>query len=622
MRHAALLAAFTCSLVLSHAGLSLAATAEQEEKAAAIDETLKEAGKLVAAKKYADAGPLVIKAQNDLRELAGEGAAVKPLVTKLYGKLSATHRLVAKNGVELPALEDPLAKPARTKPGAPMAGGVSFTKEVVPILVARCNNCHITGTRGGFSMENYTALMKGSESGTVFTPGTSKGSRLMDVLESGDMPRGGGPLSAEQMATIAKWIDEGAKFDGQDPNAMLVDPNATPMERPMLTVVQASGNESTRFSRDIAPVLAEQCMGCHGGRQPAAQLRLETFTAMLAGNNDGLVLTPGDASASLLIKKIKGTAGAQMPLNRPPLPPETIALFEKWVGEGAKYDGDNPTDMVDFVANVYKASQMTHEELSSYRGNLAMKNWQLGNPDTAPEQAETENFLLYGNVGQDRLTEIGQLAEQIAPKVGRIFKAPANAPLFKGRMTLFVFQKRYDYSEFGQMVERREVPDIAIGHFKFNVVDAYGCVLAPDSAEASLASPIGQQVAGAYIKSLGKVPDWFAQGVSWAAGARVDPKDPLAKKWAEAVPAVLAQSQKPDDFLTGQLNPESTALLNYSFADFLMSNPSKFNALVASLRKGAAFDQALVQVYGGTANQLALPWAAKVASSGGGKRGR
>ena len=99
-------------------------------------------------------------------------------------------------------------------------------------------------------------------------------------------------------------------------------------------------------------------MGCHGGRQPAAQLRLETFTSLLAGNNDGLVLTPGDAAASLIIKKIKGTAGAQMPLNRPPLPPETIALFDKWVAEGAKFDGDNPGDMVDFVANVYKAGDI------------------------------------------------------------------------------------------------------------------------------------------------------------------------------------------------------------------------------------------------------------------------
>jgi hypothetical protein len=148
----------------------------------------------------------------------------------------------------------------------------------------------------------------------------------------------------------------------------------------------------------------------------------------------------------------------------------------------------------------------------------------------------------------------------------------------------------------------------------FNVVDAYGCVLAPDSPDSSLAGLIGQQVAGAYMRSVGKVPEWFAQGVSWAAGARVDPKDPLPKTWADAVPAALAQSRKPDDFLTGQLPPESTALLNYSFAEFLMGNQSKFNALVSTLRKGAPFEQAVVQVYGGTPAQLAVPWAARVAS--------
>jgi hypothetical protein len=383
----------------------------------------------------------------------------------------------------------------------------------------------------------------------------------------------------------------------------------------MLTVTQATGSEETKYSRDIASVVAEQCVGCHGGQQPPRQLGLDTFTRFLAGSQDGPILTPGNGAGSLLIRKIKGEAGQRMPLNRPPLSDETIALFEKWVNEGARYDAENPGETTVMVANVYKASQMTHEELAAYRADLAIKNWQLGNPEQAPDRHETDNFLLFGNVGQDRLEEISRIAEQQVPKVARMFKAPPDKPILKGRMTLFVFNKRYDYSEFGQMVERREVPEQWRGHFLYNVVDAYGCVVPPQAEDGSVASLVAQQLAGAYVESVGRVPDWFSQGTAWAAGARIDPKDPAIKQWNEGVVAILAQSSKADDFLTGALPPEDTAVLNYSFADFLMSNGSKYSALLSALRRNTPFDQALGQVYGGTANQLAALWAAKVATT-------
>ena len=34
----------------------------------------------------------------------------------------------------------------------------------------------------------------------------------------------------------------------------------------------------------FAPVLAEHCVGCHGGNRPQARLGLDTFANLLAGN--------------------------------------------------------------------------------------------------------------------------------------------------------------------------------------------------------------------------------------------------------------------------------------------------------------------------------------------------
>lgn len=609
MRYLARLTALFACVALGTATSLLAVTPEQQEQADAIEAKLKEAGTLAAEKKFDEARPLVIEAQTELNLLALQGAEVKALVKRLYGRLASTHRVLTKKGVDLSPLVNPEDKPADT------AGTVSYSKDVVPIFVARCNGCHVQQRRGGFSLATYADLVRGSDAGTVFTPGTSQGSRLMDVLQSGDMPRGGGPLSAEQLASIATWIDEGAKFDGTDPNARISAPAPDNTPRPVLEVVRATGNEATLFSRDIAPVLAAACTGCHGGQNPAAQLRLETFATLLAGNNNGLILAPGNAAESLIIKKIKGTAGTQMPLNQSPLPEETIALFEKWVAEGAKYDGPNPADPVEFVANVYRVTQMTHDELAAYRGDLAQRNWSLAIPDEAADRAETENFLLLGNIGQSRLTEFAAKVEEVVPKVARIFKSPANKPLLKGRLTLFVFGKRYDYSEFGQMVERREVPEGYLGHFRYNVVDAYGAVLVPeDDKQYSLTALAGQQLAGAYLESQGSSPAWFSQGVSWAVGAKVDAKDPVVKQRSEAVPEILSRSQKADDFLTGALPPADSAILNASFAEYLMSNSRGFGGLLNALRRGTPFDQAFQQAYRGTPAQLAGPWAAKVLS--------
>jgi len=80
------------------------------------------------------------------------------------------------------------------------------------------------------------------------------------------------------------------------------------------------------------------------------------------------------------------------------------------------------------------------------------------------------------------------------------------------------------------------------------------------------------------------------------------------------VPGILARSQKADDFLTGALPPADSAVLNASFADYLLSNSRGFSSLLTALRRNTPFDQAFQQAYRGTPSQLAGPWAAKALS--------
>ena len=91
------------------------------------------------------------------------------------------------------------------------------------------------------------------------------------------------------------------------------------------------GNNCTiiSYSATIQPIFDTNCTGCHGG---SAGLFLDTYANLILGN----VVSSGDSINSLLIKKLKGTAGTQMPQNKDPLGAQIITLIATWIQEGAK----------------------------------------------------------------------------------------------------------------------------------------------------------------------------------------------------------------------------------------------------------------------------------------------
>ena len=105
---------------------------------------------------------------------------------------------------------------------------VSFINDVAPILQKNCFACHdAKKKKGKFEMTTYENFRKGGKEDPI-VPGKSKESLIIDVLSSTGANRmppkeAGDPLKKEQIAIIAKWIDEGAKLDtGLDAKADLV----------------------------------------------------------------------------------------------------------------------------------------------------------------------------------------------------------------------------------------------------------------------------------------------------------------------------------------------------------------------------------------------------------------
>jgi hypothetical protein len=96
---------------------------------------------------------------------------------------------------------------------------VDFIKEVQPLLTAHCIKCH-GGIRakGGFSFARKESVFSPAKSGLhPIVPGKPDASELLARITSHDeeerMPPED-PLSAQQITTLRKWIEEGANWPG------------------------------------------------------------------------------------------------------------------------------------------------------------------------------------------------------------------------------------------------------------------------------------------------------------------------------------------------------------------------------------------------------------------------
>ena len=109
-------------------------------------------------------------------------------------------------------------------PLASDAVAVDFSEEVLPILKARCIECHQdpaknAGKRpkGGLRLDGKHWILQGTRSGPVVIAGAPQESTLIEliVLDENDpdlMPPKGGKLTPTEIDTLSRWVAEGASF--------------------------------------------------------------------------------------------------------------------------------------------------------------------------------------------------------------------------------------------------------------------------------------------------------------------------------------------------------------------------------------------------------------------------
>lgn len=167
--------------------------------------------------------------------------------------------------------------------------------------------------------------------------------------------------------------------------------------------------EPVSFSESIAPLLLENCQGCHGAKKAEGSYRVDTYEHLMGEGESGAV---GFLAESLEVSEafrriVSDDVLERMPLDRDPLPAEQVELLRRWISEGARLDADSP--QAGLAEIVSRSPQPTPPE--SYQHSIPVTALQFSHDGTELFAAGYHEVTVWnvsdGSLAR-RITNIGQ----------------------------------------------------------------------------------------------------------------------------------------------------------------------------------------------------------------------
>lgn len=160
-----------------------------------------------AAKRAENAGYWAMRREAAKQWLAKTAPVEIPALPAGFPAINAIDHFIADRIVKVKAESD-----------AAHSAKVDYFREVKPLLEAKCYSCHQGGkAKGGLRLDQHAAALKGGKSdGAAVVPGDVDGSSLLYRIspDAGDdiMPPKGETFTAEEVALLTRWIEEGAPW--------------------------------------------------------------------------------------------------------------------------------------------------------------------------------------------------------------------------------------------------------------------------------------------------------------------------------------------------------------------------------------------------------------------------
>ena len=103
----------------------------------------------------------------------------------------------------------------------------------------------------------------------------------------------------------------------------------------------ADVQEANVYEEIIQPIFESKCYGCHNKSKKKGKLRLDEPAFILKGGKDGVVIKPGKADESDMMKRLllpRNDEDHMPPKEKPQLKDNEIALIHWWIATGATFD--------------------------------------------------------------------------------------------------------------------------------------------------------------------------------------------------------------------------------------------------------------------------------------------
>jgi mono/diheme cytochrome c family protein len=319
------------------------------------------------------------------------------------------------------------------------------------------------------------------------------------------------------------------------------------------------------FSRDIAPVLVGNCVGCHSPSGKAAKkFDMSTFKKLRAGGVSGQTITPGKPEESELVLRIKGESeGPKMPPGNDkdiaarrsprsrsgsrPVPSSTPARatprMRRWTAYAATPESLRRDEL----------AKMTPEQQEERLAAVALERWKKASATTTPEKTSSPHFLLFGQLPKERAEAIlKQLEGQYLALRGLLGQPGAMALNGPEKLSLYVFNDRTQYVEFVRGLENRDIEMGIEAHANFGVESPYIAAADPlGGARRPVAGPealdqVVPEEAGRGVRGARTLPGRPAGRADGHRGAEPGGQAPaLAEPGLRGLPRLAAGAPQP-----------------------------------------------------------------------------
>lgn len=179
---------------------------------------------------------------------------------------------------------------------------VYFQQTILPLITS---NCAMSGCHDAISHKEGVILTDYAHIRAYSSTTNPAGSSLYRSVVTGYMPPKA-PWLSTQLATLLKWMQQGAKNNSCVASSVNCDSTAV------------------SFNATVMPILKTNCTGCHSGTSPSAGIDLNSYATVKV-----------QAANSSLVGSITHTLGyIPMPSRTVSLSACEISQIKAWVKEG------------------------------------------------------------------------------------------------------------------------------------------------------------------------------------------------------------------------------------------------------------------------------------------------